>query len=186
VLSKRGSVGVHESDAAKSLFGLLDTLKTIKPGETLPDEFRLSVISLIGASGLSAAEVGQLSGLENLTMLDFSKVDFSDEHLAALHSLPALNSLQLDHTNVSNASAERIATFANLKVLGLGSTKINDEAIPTISKLTDLFMLRLDDTALTDEGLAPLAGKLRMLASLDVSGTNLSDDSDLHACPQQQ
>ncbi len=99
----------------------------------------------------------------------------TDAEFAALHvtELPALESLDLDGTKISDASLAEFEQFAGLKELSVASTRITDAGLAKISRLSRLEVLDLTGTAVTDAGVAKLAA-LKRLEVLNVRDTSVT------------
>lgn len=110
-----------------------------------------------------------------------------------------VTALTLRGKEFSDADLERLLDFPHLTSLDLASTAITDSSLDQIAKLSRLTTLTLDGTHITDKGLAKLQplplkrlslqaaspgvltadglGKLKSLTSLNLSGSEVFDDS---------
>lgn len=121
----------------------------------------------------------------------------SDADLAPLAELATLETLLLEKTTLTDASALRIAKLPQLTRLAIGSSRwtnqaiasltqskvnnlrlgdapLDDEGLAHLSKLTGLRFLILRDLPITDRALAPI-GELPQLESLYISGTKITE-----------
>ena len=89
----------------------------------------------------------------------------TDDDLAVLKELGAVQELDLKDTGITDAGLKHLAPLTQLKRLHLEKTKITDAGLASISGLTELEYLNLYGTAITDAGLDHLKGlgKLRNL-----------------------
>ena len=101
--------------------------------------------------------------LEEITFLNFSGGDISNDDLRLLSLLPNLNTLYLSGTQVSDISA--LSKLPNLKYLNLNQTQVSD--ISALSELTNLKDLSLDETQVSEVQLKKLKKSLPHL-SIDI------------------
>lgn len=86
------------------------------------------------------------------------RAKFGDEHLAKLQPvLPAMVSLDMSHTSVTDEGVKALASAAKLKSLRLAETKVTDAALETLSKLPELESLNLYGTQVTNQGVLKLS-----------------------------
>jgi uncharacterized membrane protein len=84
--------------------------------------------------------------------------DFGDDDLAKLQAvMPAMVSLDLSSSTVTDSSAKIIANAAELKSLRLSETAITDASLEALAKLPKLESLNLYGTQVTNEGILKLA-----------------------------
>jgi uncharacterized membrane protein len=84
--------------------------------------------------------------------------DFGDDDLAKLQAvMPAMVSLDLSSSTVTDNSAKIIANAAELKSLRLSETAITDASLEALAKLPKLESLNLYGTQVTNEGILKLA-----------------------------
>ncbi|MBE0545153.1 MAG: hypothetical protein IH623_27765, partial [Verrucomicrobia bacterium] len=69
-----------------------------------------------------------------------------------------LESLYLDHTQISEAGLANLAALAQLDALRLDHTQVNDAGLQHLSKLPRLRYLSLQGTRITGRGLRHLSG----------------------------
>uniref|UniRef100_A0A2P2KHE4 Uncharacterized protein n=1 Tax=Rhizophora mucronata TaxID=61149 RepID=A0A2P2KHE4_RHIMU len=89
--------------------------------------------------------------------------------LAALHGLDCLESLNLEHTKVSDAALEPLSICQELRHLYLQSPSITDVSLHHLSSLSKLKRLSIRDAVLTDCGLESFSPPTT-LEMLDVRG----------------
>ena len=129
----------------------------------LGDRPDLQHLWLTGAD-ISDEGLAHLAGLRKLVVFnlaDTPKVtDLGVQHLAPI--LPALNSLELPGTRITDASMAAIGQIQGLSDLDLSRTRVTDDGLAHLAGLIKLKFLWLGDTAITDRGLAHLRGMNRM------------------------
>ncbi len=83
---------------------------------------------------------------------------FGDEQLAMLKPvLPAMASLDLSHTSVTDKGVSLLASATNLKSLRLAGTSLSDVSLETLSGLRNIESLNLYGTQVTGQGVMMLA-----------------------------
>jgi hypothetical protein len=104
--------------------------------------------------GSDAAE--KISGY--IHHLDLRRIDdLEDEGLDYLLSkVKGINMLDLNETEISNASIKRLTELEYIKELNLKGCRIDDECISDLNKITGLESLHLKDTFITIDGLLQL------------------------------
>lgn len=150
---------------------------------------------LIGDDGF--ASLGKLTELRRLELRDFQSQPESFQHLRNLASLtdlilvdsdcddralrhlspsnwPALESLYLRGTRVTDAGLDAIANFRSLQLLDLADTKITDHGVAKLDLMPFLESLILERTAVTPACRYPL-GTLPNLRYLYLKGTAIND-----------
>ncbi len=84
--------------------------------------------------------------------------DFGDDDLAKLEPLlPAMVSLDLSSTMVTDSGARLLANAVDLKSLRLAETAVTDAALDSLTKLPNLESLNLHSTKVSNEGILKLA-----------------------------
>jgi hypothetical protein len=106
--------------------------------------------------------------------LEVAGVNFGDDDLAMLKSMPFLRILSLRATRVTDKGLEHLKSLDQLRSLSLMSTGVGDAGLAHLEPLTALEDLDLDRTAITDAGLAHLRG-LSHLRRLQVAHTAVTD-----------
>jgi uncharacterized membrane protein len=92
--------------------------------------------------------------------------DFGDADLAKLQPvMPAMVSLDLSASTVTDNSAKIIANAAELKSLRLSETAVTDASLESVAKLAKLESLNLYGTQVTNDGILKL-GELKNLKKL--------------------
>lgn len=118
----------------------------------------------------------QLTGCKNLKTLSlFFNEQITDAGMKHVKELPALESLTISNTSVSDAGVAELKGRKNLKALhAAGCIKMTDRATDTIGAFPALEELSLPST-ITDKGVKNLVG-LKKLKSLYLGGcTALTD-----------
>ncbi len=107
------------------------------------------------------AEIRQLGGWGDATNLSFPP-HATDADLVHLKSLPRLQELYLNNTQITDAGLVHLTGLTNLETLGLGFTQITDVGLAHLTRLTNLQWLDLWNTQITDAGLVHLKGLTRL------------------------
>lgn len=162
---------------------------------------RLGSLTMDGPSGLTAAGLEQLSGIENLWSLSMRNANLKDEDVATVAALsglktldlglnrdlgdgalkviaelPALETLTLDTTAVSDNGVARLAGHQQLRRLNLLQTAITDAAFTHLGQIPSLQNLNVSSTAVTGSGFGALAN-LSALEEIALRGTSLTDEA---------
>ncbi|MGE3405603.1 MAG: leucine-rich repeat domain-containing protein [Pirellulales bacterium] len=114
----------------------------------------------------------------NLTILDLSHTEVTDDALFHLDALRYMSFLDLNHTPV-NGVGLRSCDQPSLTGLDLDHTNVDDRGLAHLPSSVGLTFLDLSHTKITDAGLAHLAdfGELRCL---DLNGTAITDSGVRH------
>jgi hypothetical protein len=114
-------------------------------------------------------------GLNRLESLDLSHTNISDAALAEIGKLHSLKMLHLDGTQISDAGLAHLGGLSELVRLdlNLNGTRITDGGLKHLRQLPNLGMLRLDSTRVTDAGLIEL-GRFPALRGVFARGNNIS------------
>jgi Leucine Rich repeat len=104
-------------------------------------------------------------GLEAVTAINAVGGGVSDQGLADLHRLTALQSLALDKTNVTDEGMKHLARVPSLESLGLNGTRITASGLSTLASLPGLRRIELMECQLTPADFAAI-GKLPALEIL--------------------
>ena len=138
---------------------------------------------MLGIPGLSFAScsrvdddvVGQLTELDHLRTLDLFNTPVGDAGLASLaRRLPAVTSLNLAGTQVTDAGMAHVAKLAALEILHLGWTEIGDRGLAALAALPALDTIILHGARVTDAGMAELA-RFPAVEAIDVQETGVGD-----------
>ena len=111
----------------------------------------------IGMSRISGATLGELAAT-HIASLYLGGAPIREECLESLWEMPALHSLSLDRTSVTDRGVVQIARIPQLTFLDLSYTHVTDEAVRTLAAAVSLERLILDGNAITDVGAEILAG----------------------------
>jgi Leucine-rich repeat (LRR) protein len=115
-----------------------------------------------------------LHGLTKLKSLFLNSTHVGDDGLVNLQSLPNLDTLHLNGTQVGNgAGLARLKRLTNLAHLNLAGTQVRDAGLDHVKHLTNLTQLNLADTRVSDAGLQHLL-HLGKLSFLDLQRTRVS------------
>jgi hypothetical protein len=122
-------------------------------------------------------DIGQLSRLTNLSLIN---IPVTDSGLAHLEGLADLRFLKLQGRNkITDAGLIRLKRMTSLKQLFLDDSQITDAGLTHLKTLTDLEELGLANTQVGDAGLAHLKG-LTKLNTLDLRGTQVTSAGLTH------
>ncbi len=122
----------------------------------------------------SQAFMADLTRLPQLSSLDLSFTDVTDDGLAHLKELTSLSELDLMHTRITDSGLAHLKGLSNLSCLRLG-----DGFIAAGLRVEESLKPLFDLPPITDAGLAHLEG-LTNLAELDLSGTEMTDAGLVH------
>jgi Ring finger domain/Leucine Rich repeat len=104
----------------------------------------------------------------------------TDEDLAVFAAAnPLTGSLNLMHTQVTDAGLAALAGLIHLQVLSVGFTHVTGTGLGALANLHSLAMLALHDNLLTDEGLSNLP-TLPRLTYLALGNTQVTDEGLAH------
>jgi hypothetical protein len=96
---------------------------------------------------------------DDSTLVDLARSeDVSDDSLVWLSSFPALKSLNLRGTGITNAGMKHIRGLKTLKHLDIGHTWVTDAGIGELKGLKNLRWLSVDGSRVSDAGVARLKG----------------------------
>jgi len=114
---------------------------------------------------LSGEALKELSGLENLKSLDFTKTSVVDKDLKDVACIKSLKCLDLRITGVTDAGLEHLAGHPNLETLYLWGDNLTDATVKELAALPNLRRLEIGSSLVTEIGLKELAevAELRML-----------------------
>jgi hypothetical protein len=115
-----------------------------------------------------------LDSLPLLQLLYLDGTQISDNALAPVARLSRLERLNLAKTDVTDEGLQQLRGLTGLQELILASTAVTDDGLKTVGSLISLRELVLAHTSVGDPGLAHLEG-LSELASLDLYGTRVTD-----------
>jgi hypothetical protein len=135
---------------------------------------------------------------EDAQFISLIERNFTDTDMEVLASLPLIDTVYLDHTDITNAGLLHLADHCyletlslydtkiagsgllhlvrlrKLRILTVGHTQIEDSSLVGVAALTSLQFLDLRETRVTDAGLVHLKG-LTSLRSVYLNGTEVSD-----------
>lgn len=136
----------------------------------------------LGAFGWEALAEAKPDHLRCLKSLDFSTSQFSEKTLRATSSLVDLAEMRLDFLRFGDHDLECLVEFPALKTIWLTGTTVSDVGMDAICKLPALLHLVLKNTPITDSGISRLKGS--SLHSLTLPA-QISDQglSGLHNLP---
>ena len=119
----------------------------------------------------------KLTDVTTVSMQDTGVGDAAVENLVGLTrpEFAATERLNLENTNVTDASLVHLTGLKKLTRLVLENTGVTDTGLSHVSKLTSLHGLNLEETDVTDAGL-PKLENLSLLQELSLNNTRVSDD----------
>ncbi len=155
-------------------FGILDLRKEEITDDIISQiqndptvRFLLLEGSTIDDGGLK--KLGKLPALDSLALSN-TKVT-NDGIQSLVRSCPGLRSLKLAHTSIGDTAVAAISTMPHLQELDLSSTAITDQAFQSLNTMTGLMMLSVNNNRLSGSGLARLH-HLPNLRSLEANGVS--------------
>lgn len=113
-------------------------------------------------ANVSSAGFGKLATLPHLVQLSVQATsvhEIGDEAVDVItKSLPALTTLKLESTQISNAVLKKLERLKQLRRLSLSFSKgLSDEGMPAVARLSHLQSLNLSGVDVTDDGLQVLS-----------------------------
>ena len=114
------------------------------------------------------------SQLRNLEYLSLANTKIGDN--ATKNMMPALRSLELDATLITDETIRNIGNLSNIHRLSLAGTKITDDALKSLAGMHKITALNLAGTAISDTGLQQLRG-LDNLSYLVLRSTSVTDSA---------
>jgi hypothetical protein len=114
-----------------------------------------------------------LPRLQNLRVLSLAGTEITEEIMAHVAKLPALQTLILNSTDIDGI-LHPIAGHASLETLYLSRSTVTDDDLQVLTTLPNLSQLNLSETGISDIA-APTISKLSDLTGLYLCGTNITD-----------
>lgn len=157
--------GAHAGVAARATPGALaEPNATPPPALALPSPPPLSATPAMDAALAALRERGvvatRLSAADPWIEVRFDLLGpaIHDADLALLEPLaPALVTLNISGTAITDAGLERVGSLPNLRALDAARTNITDEGIAHLRELAKLERLNLHESPITDEAVGTLA-----------------------------
>ncbi len=135
---------------------------------------RVTAVILRG-SWVSDTDLGRLTELPDLTVLDLSLTHITDQGMSEIKSLPGVTDLNLYFTEyITDEGIAAIKDWKKLRRLNVHGTKVGDTGLEHIASLTNLEALNVGSTLMTDVGLERLT-QLTKLKELTMGGNELGD-----------
>ena len=147
--------------AASALIALAGCTRT-------PEERALATIARLGGE----VEFADSDNSQSLAAIDLSRTEVTDEDLAALAGL-RVQSLNLSRTTVTAAGIGHVATLPELEKLTLNLTEVRGPALAELAVAKSLRNLYLIGTPLTDDDTKEL-GSLDQLTTIVLWRTALT------------
>ncbi len=109
-----------------------------------------------------------------LESLGLDRTGVTDDDLKAVEALPKLRGINLQSTKVTDAGVAHFRSLKNLVELLINSTDLADEGLKILGELPTLEVLHFNKTKVTDAGIASLA-KLPRLRQLSMGWNTITD-----------
>lgn len=90
---------------------------------------------------------------DQITWLDFSGLDLTDEALTLLSEFPHITRLKLQNTDIGDEALSHISNFEYLEYLNLYATEVTDTGLSHLYSINSLRSLYLWQTHVTKEGI---------------------------------
>jgi hypothetical protein len=127
----------------------------------------------LSASNLPDRWHDALPRMQNLRVLSLAGTEITEEIMAHVAKLPALQTLILNSTDIDGI-LHPIAGHASLETLYLSRSTVTDDDLQVLTTLPNLRRLNLSETGISDIA-APTISKLSDLTGLYLCGTNITD-----------
>ena len=120
------------------------------------------------------------NGLEHLKKaaklegLWLNRSHVTDESLRSMRHFPALQTLNLEATNISDDGIAHLQNLKHLEILWLADTELTDQSCKHFANLTSLTVLDLNDTKVGNAGIKQLRA-LAHLRELRLRNTQVTD-----------
>ena len=135
-------------------------------------------LDLSGCRDITAHTLSHLlNGLVNLTYLDLTQTQITNQVLKNLGDFQKLTHLNLSGTKITDLNI--LAGLSQLTYLNLSDCKITDDDLAHLEGLVELTYLNLSDCKITDDDLAHLEGLVK-LTYLNLSWCNINDNALVH------
>jgi len=115
-----------------------------------------------------------LSSLPGVDAIDFEGTNVTDDHIQKLAGIKSLVELHLNNTPITDEGLSHLAGLRELEWLSLENTAIGDAGLAHLRSMKKLGTLYVGRTRVTDAGLKNLE-EMDALEELDLSYTNISD-----------
>lgn len=173
-------------------------------GNDVPIFKRIVGVNLVGAEGVTNANLQLLGGLSHLGFLGLRRSDVNDEALTALEYLPPLEALVLADTavggddgmkqviklnrlthldlqgsRITDRGLRDLASLPRLKDVSLGYSRITDDGIKHLQRFPSLRSVNLQYTRITDRGVEHLS-QIGTLIAINLQGARISDNGLRH------
>jgi hypothetical protein len=129
----------------------------------------------INSGQITDAALVKCRRMDHLRSIDLSFTQVTDTGFAALAGiLTKLERLELAHTQITDATLQRLKAVTGLKTLNLTATRITDAGLVQVGRFTTLQVLLLDQTGISAEGLTNLKSltELQHLSLSENKGVN--------------
>ncbi|MCP4785099.1 MAG: hypothetical protein GY903_30250 [Fuerstiella sp.] len=165
-----------------SVLSLTSTKATGKSIASLAASKSLTHLDISGASDLTDDDLKPLSAHAHLRVLKLSEILLTDAIADVIVTLPKLEELSLDGTEITHVTIRRLAEQSpGLKSLSMGSALITDDVIPLIARFKDLETLEITRSAITGASMAAWSdlAKLKLIRLTDCASVTNEAVMDL-------
>lgn len=127
---------------------------------TLANKNNFLDINVGSGKEVSSELINQLKVVDKqVTWLDLSRSEITDEQLKVIGTLPNLTRLRLNQTKVTDTGIQHLAGLNNLESLNLYGTSVGDASLKVIEQLPALKKVFLWQTQITKEAVEALSNK---------------------------
>lgn len=125
-------------------------------------------------------DIAKLAGLTKLRRLEFYSSNLTNKSVKVFGTMPDLERLDLNYSEVTAEAIDDIAKLVNLKVLYMSGITVSDADMEKLKNLTKLEEFEFEDDELTEEGYLVLSNmknlkNLTELSTLSLRETKISD-----------
>lgn len=132
------------------------------------------VVSVNLSKGEADAVMDEVGRIDRLVNLNLNQSDVTDASLAHLKGLTNLRGLWLNNDRITDAGLVHLKGLTGLQGLYLGCTGITDSGLAHLEGLTNLTELSIHTTKVTDSGLVHLR-RMTKLRTLRIRSTAVTD-----------
>jgi hypothetical protein len=183
-LEQLGVVGYQFDPSSLKYVTAIKTLRSLRIASHTPDaKVDTETVYFKGLTNLTHLELTNtdlsdnglqhLEGMTQLESLILFRAHVTDTGLGYLKRMTGMRELHLAHTAVTDAGMPNLAGMTQMRTLYLSYTGVGDAGLTSLKGMTRLELLDLRDTQVSDAGLAYLTG-LTSLRSLDLVGTRVT------------
>jgi Leucine-rich repeat (LRR) protein len=130
---------------------------------------------ILDGGGVSASQIGQLTGLTHLEHLRIRNCQLNDTGISQLITLKKLRIVNFPQAQFTDGGLEKLAALPNLQLLRFASPLVTDQGLAFLKNSMTLRALHLIHVNATDQAVDELCN-IQSLESLYLDGSKLSDD----------